>query len=126
MKVEAQVHRLLAPRAALGKVLERRKSLVEAGRGFAVRAPPRRLGAGLLEEQHGLVPQPALERVVGEAIHLLGKTAQRHALDDRDETGMQGLPLFVQERAVGDLVSQRVLEGVLEIGKEARLVDELR
>ena len=39
---------------------------------------------------------------------------------------MQGLPLFVQERAVGDLVSQRVLEGVLEIGKEARLVDELR
>ena len=52
-----------------------------------------------------------MQSVIGESVDLLGEPARGHALDDRDER----LPALVEESAVGDLVSQGVLEPVLEI-----------
>ena len=39
---------------------------------------------------------------------------------------VQGAPPLLEQAAVGDLVRERVLEGVLEVGEQARLVEELR
>ena len=36
-----------------------------------------------------------------------------------------GAPAVLEETAVGDLVGERVLEGVLEVREQARLVEEL-
>src|SRR6266487_5862340 len=38
---------------------------------------------------------------------------------------MQGAPPLLEQRLIGDLLSQGVLEGILDVGKEARLVEEL-
>jgi hypothetical protein len=38
---------------------------------------------------------------------------------------MEHPPALLQEAAVGDLMGKGVLEGVLAVGKEARLVEEL-
>ena len=57
-----------------------------------------------------------MQSVIGESVDLLGEPARGHALDDRDERP----PAHVEESAVGDLVSQGVLERALEIrGKTA-------
>ena len=39
---------------------------------------------------------------------------------------MQHAPALLEQAPVGDLVGERVLEGVLEIREQARLVEELR
>ena len=47
------------------------------------------------------------------------------ALDGVDDVGVERAPPLLEQAAVGDLVRQGVLEGVLEIREEAGLVEEL-
>jgi len=42
-----------------------------------------------------------------------------------DGAGVQGLPTLLDKPAIGHLVGEGVLERVLEVGEEARLVKEL-
>ena len=46
-------------------------------------------------------------------------------LDRAHERGVQRAPAVAQEASIGDLLGQRVLEGVFEIREEADLVEEL-
>ena len=46
-------------------------------------------------------------------------------LEGLDDAGMQHPPPLLEQTAVGHLVGQGVLEGVLALGEEARLVEEL-
>jgi hypothetical protein len=48
------------------------------------------------------------------------------AFDGSDDLGVESLAPFLEQGAVGDLMSERVLEGVLGIRKQTRLVQELR
>ena len=73
-----------------------------------------------------LAPHLAPERVVDELIAMLGQRIGVAALDRLDEARVHAAPALVQQARVRDLVRQRVLEGVLGVGKETRLVDELR
>ena len=125
VQVQAEIHCLLVAYTALGQMPQRYQCLLEAGGGLAIGATGGRLAAGLAVEDHRLVPEPTIEGVVGETIHPLGQPPRRHPLDHGDEAGVEGAAMTVQERAVGDLVGQGVLESVFEIGKEARLVEEL-
>ena len=60
-----------------------------------------------------------------EAVDLLGKTVGIEFLDRGDEAAVQGPASLVEEAGVRHLVGQRVLERVLEIRKEPRLVEKL-
>ena len=63
--------------------------------------------------------------MVREPLNLLAEAIRVYPLDRTDELRVKDPAALLQQGAVGDLVGERVLEGVLEIGKEARLVEEL-
>jgi hypothetical protein len=81
--------------------------------------------ADLLQVVKRLVPDLASEGVVGEAVDVLGQTIAVDALDRLDDPGVERAAAILKQAPVGDLVRQRVLERVLEIGEQLRLVDEL-
>jgi len=62
---------------------------------------------------------------VGEALDLFGETIAIEPLDGVHDPGMQGAASLVEKALIGDLVREGVLEGVLDLGEQARLVDEL-
>jgi hypothetical protein len=62
--------------------------------------------------------------VVDEAIGVLDQPVGIHALDPLDDPGMKRSTTIVKQRAVGHLVSQRMLEGVFEIGEQLGFVNQ--
>ena len=63
--------------------------------------------------------------MVGQPLDLLGQAVPGERLDGLDDAGVQHAPPLLEQAAVGHLVGQGVLEGVLQLGEEARLVQEL-
>ena len=64
--------------------------------------------------------------MVGQPFDLLGHPVPSERLEGLDDAGMQRSPPLLQQAAVGHLVRQGMLEGVFQLGEEARLVQELR
>ena len=62
---------------------------------------------------------------MGEPFDLLAEAICVERLDRADDPRMKLAAALLQQAAVRDLVRERVLEGVLEIRKQPRLVDEL-
>ena len=60
-----------------------------------------------------------------QAFDLLGHPVRGERLEGLDDAGVQRPPPLLQETAVGHLVGQGMLEGVLALGEQARLVEEL-
>src|SRR5262245_402395 len=77
-------------------------------------------------EFHGLVPSFGPKRVMGEAIHVLVEAPGRTRFDSLHETEIERAALRPEDHPVRYLVSQRMREGVLEIGEQSCLVEELR
>src|SRR5262245_14472642 len=73
-----------------------------------------------------LVPRLGADRVTREALSLFARLIQLASLQRLEGAPMQGSSLLVQKARVRDFVCQRVLEAVLELGKQARLVEEFR
>ena len=71
------------------------------------------------------LPHLPADGVVREPFDMFGNTLGVHLLHGVHDRGMVCSPALLEEAPVGDLVSQRVLEDVLEVGKEARFVEEL-
>jgi hypothetical protein len=88
-----------------------------SGRGF---------GARLASVDERLVPPFGLQGVVSEPLDLLGKSLPGESLDCFDNPSMHGPAAFLEQSPVGDLVRERVFEGIFEIGKQPYLVEELR
>ena len=63
--------------------------------------------------------------MVGEPFELLGQTVGRESLDGVHDVSVEGAPPLLQQAAVGNLMGERVLEGVFEVGKETRFIEEL-
>ena len=62
---------------------------------------------------------------MGQALDVLREPLGVEALDGLDGPGVERAPAVLEEAPVGHLVGQRVLEGVLDVGEQARLVEEL-
>src|SRR5215831_2051922 len=121
MDVDDELGRL----AALGEMAESPERLLQVENGLAVGAPRHGPEPRLAEIGDRLLPQLPAQGVVSEPLGLLRDPPARQLLDGLDDTGVQGPLAFVEQALVGDLVSERVLEGVLEVRKELGLVDEL-
>jgi hypothetical protein len=78
-----------------------------------------------MEIGNGLCPHLTPERVVGQALNVLGESLRVASLDGLDRPGVESTSALLQEASIRHLVSQRVLERVLDIGEQARLVEEL-
>jgi hypothetical protein len=63
--------------------------------------------------------------MVGELLHMLDETIGVQALDGGRHRGVQCAPALHQEAPVDHAMGQRVLERVLQVGEELRLVKEL-
>jgi hypothetical protein len=64
--------------------------------------------------------------MVSQPFDLLGSPVSGERLESLDDAGMEGAPPLLEQRLVGDLLGERMLEGILVLGEEARLVEELR
>ena len=92
-----------------------------------LRRPRDGLAPRLPEVRDGLVPGFAPERVVGEPLDVLGEPVGiQRARWPSTMPAWSAPPPVLEQAPVGHLVGERVLEGVLEIGKRLRLVQELR
>ena len=125
-EVEAEVEGLGDRVGMLRQPPERVERLLEAGGRLAVGRAQEDLGAGLAQVAHRLVPDLALPRVVRQPLHVLDEAIGVQALDGGRHRGVKIAPALPQETGVGHVVGQRVLEGVLQIREELRLVEELR
>jgi hypothetical protein len=124
-QVETDVEGLLQGGRALWQRLENTQCLIESGESFLRRRPGRRPEPGLSEIVHRLLTQFTPERVMGEPLDLLPDAIPIQRLDRADDPRVQLPASVMQETAIGHLVSERMLEGVLEVGIEPGLVDEL-
>ena len=124
-QVEANVDGLRDHLGRLRQVAERLERLPEPPRRLPMRRAPVRLVPGLARVRHGLLPHAAPEGVVSEALDLLDEAAGVQPLDGPGDPAVEHAPAVLEEAAVRDLVRQRVAEGVLEVGEQVRLVQEL-
>ena len=63
--------------------------------------------------------------MVGEPFNVLAQPVLIEAFDGADDPGIEVAAPVVEEAPVGHLMRERVLEGVLEVGEQARLVKKL-
>ena len=124
-QLEADLEALLQRGRALRQRVEDAQRLLEPGPGVRERRPRRRLESGLPEIGHRLLPQLAPEGVMGEPLDLLAQAIPVERLDRVDDPRVKRAAALLEQTAVRDLVRERVLEGVLEIRIEPRLVEEL-
>ena len=122
---EPEVDGLLARGALLRQMLEGTERLLEVLHGLAVGRPRHGLLSRLPAVRQGLVPHFAPQGMVRQAFDLLGYPVSGECLKGLDDAGMQHPPPLLQQAAVGNLMGQGVLEGVLALGKEPRLVEKL-
>ena len=73
----------------------------------------------------GLVPQLALEGMVGQPFDRLAPGGRGRAFEGLHDLRVQGPPPLVQQTAVGHLLGEGVLEGVGRLGEEVGLIEEL-
>jgi hypothetical protein len=99
--------------------------LLEVSHGLAVGRPRHGLLPRLPAIRQGLVPHLAPQGMVGQAVQLLGHPLPGERFKGLDNAGMQRPPPLQQEAAVRDLMGEGVLEGVLVLGEEPCLVEEL-
>src|SRR5207245_10207487 len=93
--------------------------------GLVVHAERRRALGGHPRVPDDLVPDLAAGEVVDELLGPLLEATGVDLLDRRTDQRVQATPLGLEQRGVGDVLGQRVLEDVLELAEAALLVDQL-
>src|SRR5262245_45818611 len=104
---------------------ERSQRLLEVRKRFAKRRTCEGLGPCLPEVRHRLRPHLASERMVGKLLDMLRLSIRIEPLDFLHDLAMESAPPILEQTAIGHLVGESMLEGVLEIWKEPSLVEEL-
>src|SRR5437879_4772674 len=107
-------------------MLEGRQCLLEERHRRPVRGYGQRPLPGLAKIGNRLGPQFTEECVVCESIPMLWQPIGLQLLDGRRGPSMKSTALPLEEAAVGDLVSERMLERVRELRKAAGVVEKLR
>ena len=62
---------------------------------------------------------------MGQPFDVLGQPVGIEPLDGRHDLTMESAPPILEQTPVGHIVGEGMLEGVLKIGKEPRLIKEL-
>ena len=125
-EVDVDVDGQLGRLPGLGETAEGPERLLQVGDGLAVGGPRHGPEPRLAEIGDRLLPQLPAQGVVGQPLDLLGDALGREPLDGLGDAGVQGALPLVEQAPVRDLVRERVLERVLEVREEPRLVEELR
>ena len=125
-QVEADIDGLLQRLASLGEMGQRRQRLLEVRERLPVGRAGEGLGPGLPEVGHRLLPRFAPQRVVGQPFDVLGQPVGIEPLDGLHDLAMEGAPPVLEQTAIGHVVGQGMLEGVLKVREDAGLVQELR
>src|SRR5262249_50070353 len=117
----------LLPRVLiLREMLQRDQRLLEAPHRFAVSRAHGCFAASLLAVHQGLLPQLSAKGVVRELLDLGSQAVGIERLDGLYDTCMERAPSFLEQAPIGHFLRERVLEGVGELWKEARLIEEFR
>ena len=119
--VDAVLQRLLG----LGKMGERGQRLLEVRHRVSVGRAGEGFGRGLPQVGHCLVPELATESMVGQLLDVLGQPVGIEPLEGFDDPAIEGSPPILEQAAIGHVVSQGMLEGVLEVWEDPGLVQEL-
>src|SRR5205823_635586 len=118
---EEEAELLTSARARVRELLDGVERLREIGDRLAHGRTVEGAPAGLGEVRDGFRPHFTAERMCGETLDVLRHAVRVQALDRFDDRRVQNAAPLPEEAPVGDLVRQRVLEGVLERGEEVRL-----
>jgi hypothetical protein len=124
-KVETKIYRTLDLLVRLRQRVQGRQCLLEPVHRLPVGRVGEGLGAGLPEVRNRLLPQLAPEGMVSQAFDLPAQPIRVERLERLHNPRMEYAPTVVEHAPVGHLVSEGVLERVLEIREDARLVEEL-
>src|SRR5215471_14283524 len=110
---------------ALREVTERFESSLEVIDRSPIGTLRSGLGTCLLEKLGRAIPQLAKKCVVTEALDVLAQPIGMESFDGLSYSAMEYPPTLNEERGVRDLISQTMLERVLQIRIEALLVEKL-
>src|SRR5713101_7809940 len=121
-KVQPQIDPLLEGFTTLRKMREGSERLLKAGDRFPVGGACGGLRPGLTKVTDRLVPDLGQERMVREAINLLGETVAIALFDRLHDPCVEGPPLVLEQAGIGDLVGEGVLERESRLGDDSRLV----
>ena len=80
---------------------------------------------GLPAIGHGFVPQFAPHGVVGQPFDLVGEAIGIEPFDGLDNARVQRPSPLLEQAAIGHLMGEGMLKGVLPLGEQARLIEEL-
>lgn len=105
---------------------QRGERLLEVRDSLSIGGTRERLGARLSKVANRLVPSLRPEGVVRQPLDLLGEPTRMNRFDRLHDLSVQHVPAVLEHASVGYIVRKRVLERVLQVGEEARLVEEFR
>jgi hypothetical protein len=63
--------------------------------------------------------------MVGEPFDLVGQALRVEPFDGLHDAAVEGTPPFLQQAPIGHLMGEGMFEGVLEVGEDGCLVEEL-
>src|SRR5262249_36773010 len=122
--VQADLETLGQRRRTLRHPGERVERLLEPAPGVRQGRPRGRLDPGLPQIEGRPLPQLAPDGMLSEPLDLAGRVILVEPLDRLDDPAVKRTSTLAQEPAIRDLVHESVLEGILEIGIQAGLVEE--
>jgi hypothetical protein len=111
--------------STLGEMLQGRQRLLQVYHCLAIGRARTRLDMRLAAIGQGLLPHLAPECMVREAFDVFAAPRGIERFQRLHDARVEAAPPLVREIPVGDLLSEGMLEGVLDVGKEASLIEEL-
>src|SRR5262245_5279373 len=123
-EIEPDVDGQLARLSGVGETADGCERLLQMGDGVAIGSSRDRAHTRVAKIAHGLVPQPTPQRVMRQSLGLLADALLLESLDRLDDAGVKGALTVVQQPLVCDVMRERMLEGVLEVWEEPRLVEK--
>ncbi len=109
----------------LGQHLDQVQALREMAERFRIRRPHKCFASGLTKIADRLAPHFPPNRMVSQRLKLFIQPVRIEPFDSIDDPGVERAATVMQKPRVCHLVRQGVLEGVLGIREEPRLVQEL-
>src|SRR5262249_36614578 len=124
MKRESDIDRESGSVSGSRQLIERVQSLLVV-RGCRSSGTPRSCFVrGVAKSDRCLFPHLAVERMMSDPLDLFHETVCIQTLDGLRHTGVEIPSSLMQERSVGDLLGQRVLERVFAVRMQGHLVEE--
>jgi hypothetical protein len=111
--------------SALGEMLQGRQRLLQVRHCLSVGRACTRLDTRLSAIGQGLLPHLTPECMVRETFNVFAAPLGIEHFQRLHDPRVEAAPPLVREIPVGDLLGEGMLESVLDLGKEAGLIEEL-